>query len=93
MGKKTIKIINICNELKNRNYLSTPGSVDYIQNDRNLIKESNINLYFHNYEHPKYKQDFGKFLPYASIIDLIFNEGENSLTIIKSGRKKLERFF
>jgi len=91
-GKRTKKIVNICNELNNKYYLSTIGSIDYINKDQNLIKESNIRLFFHNYEHPKYKQIFGDFLPYASVIDLIFNEGENSMNIVKSGRKKLERF-
>ena len=28
------------------------------------------------------------FLPYASILDLVLNEGEKSLEIIKKGRKK-----
>ena len=33
-------------------------------------------------KHPIYKQQFGEFIPYMSILDLLFNEGPNSKNII-----------
>ena len=55
-GKRTTKIVNICNEVNNKYYLSTIGSMEYINKDKNLINESNIKVFFHNYEHPSYTQ-------------------------------------
>ena len=54
--------------------------------DKSLFLENGIFLQFQEFNHPQYKQLWGKFEPYLSIIDLIFNEGENSLKIIKSGK-------
>tara|TARA_B100000963_G_scaffold351739_1_gene363824 strand:+ start:42725 stop:43441 length:717 start_codon:yes stop_codon:yes gene_type:complete len=85
---KSAKIIEICNQLKYNNYLSTAGSSDYLSEDLDLFKKSKINIHIHNYKHPIYSQNFDKFCEYACILDLIFNEGEASYNIIKSGRKK-----
>ncbi len=85
---KSDKIIEICKQLKYNNYLSTSGSMDYLREDLGLFKRNKINVYIHNYKHPIYSQNFNKFSEYASILDLIFNEGEASYKIIKSGRKK-----
>jgi hypothetical protein len=35
----------------------------------------------------KYTQLWGEFIPYLSTIDLLFNEGENALSIIRKGRQ------
>ena len=45
-GKRTTKIVNICNEVNNKYYLSTIGSMEYINKDKNLINESNIKVFF-----------------------------------------------
>ena len=34
---------------------------------------------FQKYNHPKYTQLHGKFISNLSVIDLLFNEGSNSL--------------
>jgi hypothetical protein len=39
---------------------------------------------YQNYRHPVYKQLFGDFIPYLSVIDLLFNHGEESLSILTS---------
>ncbi len=86
--KKSEKIIEICNQLKYTNYLSTAGSLNYLSEDLNLFKRNKIKVHIHNYKHPIYSQNFNKFCEYACILDLIFNEGEASYNIMKSGRKK-----
>ena len=44
---------------------------------------------YQSYMHPEYNQLYKPFTSHLSIIDLLFNEGlENSLKIIRSGRKK-----
>lgn len=58
---------------------------DYV--DISSYKERGIKCYFQDYKHPEYPQLFGLFEPYMSIVDLIFNCGPNSLSILKSGNK------
>ena len=72
----------ILKELKATNYISGtgPGSLRYI--DEQEFKNNNINLIWQNYKHPVYKQQYKNFIPYMSIIDLLFNEGPNSKNII-----------
>ena len=48
---------------------------------------NNINLSYQNYTHPTYNQLFGDFIPYMSVIDLLFNEGNNSLGIIRKSQR------
>jgi hypothetical protein len=62
-------------------YLAGSGGHDYMdmdKYDRNSIKVS-----FQDYKHPVYDQLFGDFLPYMSVIDLIFNNGGESLRILR----------
>jgi hypothetical protein len=47
-----------------------------------------ITLEFHAYQHPYYRQLFGGFIPYLSVIDLLFNHGPDSLDIL-TGRKTI----
>lgn len=84
-SKKIEKIIDICKILGANEYLSTLGSKKYIDGNEDIFENSNIKLTFHNYKHPNYNQLFGSFCSNACILDLIFNEGKNSLKIIKSG--------
>jgi len=85
-NKKTKRIIDICKKLHASEYLSTIGAKTYLENDKDLFKKENIKLIFHKYNHPNYRQLFGSFIPFAAVLDLIANEGEKSLDIIRSGR-------
>jgi len=44
-----------------------------------------VKIDFQDYKHPTYPQLSGDFLPYMSIIDLLFNCGDRSLEVIMSG--------
>ena len=83
-GKKVELLINICKELNATTYLSTPGAKVYID-ENNLFAPNGIDLVYHAFEHPEYRQINGEFIPYMSIIDLLFNEGPASLSIMRSG--------
>jgi hypothetical protein len=39
------------------------------------IKKNGIQIYFQDYKHPTYEQLWGDFVPYMSIIDVLFNVG------------------
>ena len=71
--------------LKNQNatkYISGDGEGSKRYIDEQLFKDNNIELMWQNYKHPTYKQLYGEFIPYLSILDLLFNEGPNSKNII-----------
>lgn len=84
-SKSTQKLVDILNILKIDNYISTSGSKLYLEKDKNIIQAHKINVFLHNYKHPVYNQCHEPFTNYASIIDLLFNEGDNSYKILKSG--------
>lgn len=84
-NKKTERLIEICQKLGAKEYLSTAGAIDYLDKEMHLFSKAKIKIQFHNYNHPKYNQLFDGFKEYACILDLILNEGSNSLKILKSG--------
>jgi len=86
-GEKVGLLVNICHNLKADLYLSPVRAADYIEKD-NVFAVEGITLQYHQYTHPVYPQLFGEFLPYMSVIDLLFNQGSKSLEIIRSGRLK-----
>ena len=54
--------------------------------DENLFKKEKINLVYENFIHPTYSQIHGEFIPNLSIMDILFNEGENSKIILKKSK-------
>jgi hypothetical protein len=73
----TGRIIEICRKLNAQVYLSGLGGKDYLQED--MFVQSGIKLEYQQFTHPVYQQQFmcnvDDFMPYLSIIDLLFNEG------------------
>ena len=86
-GKRTDLLAGICESLGATSYLSPLGSADYLLNDLPIMTGRGIGVSFQHYEHPVYRQLFPPFQPYASALDLLFNEGENARAIIRSGRR------
>lgn len=84
-GESTELLINICKEVGADTYLSGFGGYKYM--DEYSMKEAVINVVKYDFIHPVYRQQWGDFLPNMSILDLIFNEGENSLEILKAGKR------
>ena len=81
------KIVNICNHFNKNEYLSSYGARHYLEEDKKIFINKKINAFLHNYQHPEYEQLHTSFLTNACILDLVFNEGKNSLKIIQKGRK------
>jgi hypothetical protein len=86
-GRRTELLANICDALYTTQYLSPLGSADYLLPEMEVLRDKGIEVIFQHYEHPRYRQLFSPFHPYASILDLIFNEGGQSLEILRSGRR------
>jgi hypothetical protein len=86
--KKSLKLIDICKSFNSSEYLSSYGSKDYLKSDFKLFQKENINVYLQNYETVYYNQLSNKFDRHVSILDMFFNEGPNTLELIRKGRKK-----
>lgn len=78
------KLCQICMKLKADSYLSGELGQNYL--DSKLFENNQIKIIFEKFEHPTYSQMNSKFLPNMSIIDLLFNEGNNSINILKKCR-------
>ena len=63
-------------------YISGELGHDYL--DVDIFKNENIDVVFEKFEYPQYSQKYPKFIPNMSIIDLLFNEGEKSIEILKN---------
>lgn len=86
-GRRAELLANICDLLGAKQYVSPLGSADYLLREMDVLLVKGIEVIFQHYEHPQYQQLFPPFCPYASILDLIFNEGERALEILRSGRR------
>jgi len=84
-GKSTERLVNICKELKANDYLSGPGTDKGHNVEKEEFEKIGIKVEVKSFSNPQYNQMFAEqgFLPYMSIIDLLFNEGGNSSKIIK----------
>lgn len=80
-GKKTDLLVNLSKYLNANTFLPGTGSKSYII--REQFEKNNINLVFHEFNHPTYKQIYGPFISHLSILDLLFNYGPNSLKVLK----------
>jgi hypothetical protein len=86
-GKRSALNLAICEQLGATQYYSAIGSAVYLVSDVDLFTSKGLQVCFQNYAHPEYQQLFPPFCPYASVLDLLFNEGPHSLEIIRSGRR------
>jgi hypothetical protein len=82
-GAKADLLASICEEVNATEYISPPGSKDYLD-ESDAFSKCNIPVRYFDFKHPCYAQRFGAFLPYMSIIDLLFNCGEDSLSLIQA---------
>jgi hypothetical protein len=86
-GERTGALVSICEQLGGTHYLSTPGSAEYLLTDLHLFEARGIPVTFHHYFHPTYSQLYPPFVPFASAIDLLCNEGPAAGAVVKSGRR------
>jgi len=86
-GRRTQLNLAICKALGAREYYSALGSAAYLLGDLELFQLAGISVRFQHYVHPEYKQQFPPFCSHASTLDLLFNEGPLSTSLIRSGRR------
>ncbi len=90
-GKRVDLLVAICKATGADCYISPEGSRGYIE-ENDLFALNDIDLVYHAYHHPEYRQVNGDFLPYLSALDLLFNEGPSSLSIVREGREVTPRY-
>lgn len=80
---KSDLVLEMCLRLKADVYIFGAQGRNYADVDK--FRASGVEPYFQEYRHPIYQQLHGEFLPYMSVIDLLFNEGPRSREILLSG--------
>lgn len=80
---QTEKLLGICKDCNADIYLSGPAAKDYFNED--LATKENIKVEWMDYSgYDEYTQLYPPFEHGVSILDLIFNEGENAKKFMKS---------
>lgn len=80
------RLLELCLMAKGDHYVSPPGSKVYLD-ESDCFEKANIRLTYFDYEHPQYQQQFEPFTPYMSVLDLLFNMGQESRTVMLSGMR------
>lgn len=80
-GKGTDLLLNICKQIGADEYVSGRHGEDYLELEK--FQQNRISLIPQNFQHPHYRQLYEPFIEGMSIIDLLFNEGENSIKILR----------
>jgi hypothetical protein len=79
-GKQSERLLALCQHVGARRYLSGDSARNYL--DMDLFTRYGVEVEWQNYIHPTYPQQHGDFMPYLSVVDLLFNCGEDSLAIL-----------
>lgn len=79
-GQKHELVLNICRKVGATRYLSGPFGRNYLKSSE--FADCGIELCFHDYVHPAYRQSFPSFEPFMSVVDLLFNHGPASTAIL-----------
>lgn len=91
-GAKTDMIIEMCEAVGADTYLSGVGAKadGYVEEEKFIAR--GMKHKFANFTHPEYPQKFKPFVPYLSVIDLLFNCGSESATIIRQASYENENY-
>lgn len=82
-GAKSELVLDMCRTLGATEYIFGALGRDYA--DMPAFERVGVQVRFQDYHHPTYPQLHGDFMPYMSIVDLLFNCGDESLDILMSG--------
>ena len=84
-AEPTERLIEICRWAGADSYLAGAGGLHYMRLDR--FQQEGIRVLQQEFEPPIYPQQYGRFEPNLSIVDLLFNCGPKGLEILRSSRK------
>ena len=84
-GERMERLIRVCKYLGADTFYEGAAGRNYI--DEGAFLKEGILVEFQNYEHPVYPQLYGEFISHLSVIDLLFNHGGESLSILTNQNK------
>jgi hypothetical protein len=84
-GDRIGRLIKICKLFNADIFYEGAAGKNYI--DEKPFIEQSIRVEYQDYKHPIYHQLYGDFIPHLSVIDLLFNHGDESLSIIVNRSK------
>lgn len=77
------RLVNICKDLNATDYYSGPAAKAYM--DESLFEKESIKVHYFDYSgYPAYTQQFEPFEHGVTILDLLFNTGEQAKQYMKS---------
>jgi WbqC-like protein family len=79
-GDRIERLVNLCKYFGASRYISGNAARDYL--DVTRFAAAGIEVVWHDYAHPTYAQQHGKFVPYLSVLDLVLNAGARSLSVL-----------
>lgn len=82
-GEKSALVLDMCQTIECDTYIFGALGKDYA--DEAAFLKAGVIPAFQDYHHPEYPQQYGGFEPYMSIVDLLFNCGPDSLSVLMSG--------
>lgn len=88
-GKKSELVMDMCRQTGASHYIFGAQGKGYA--DGPAFEAAGIKAFFQDYQHPVYTQQHGEFASHLSIVDLLFNCGDDSLKILMSGNLSREQ--
>jgi WbqC-like protein family len=80
-GGKSSRLLAICQHFSATKYLSGNAGQAYL--DGRLFETAGIAVEWQNYSHPAYPQLHGNFISHLSALDMVFNTGPLSISILR----------
>jgi len=85
---KVDRIVEICKNFEGVNVLfDGKKAQDFL--DPDYLFKHGIKVVFQDYQHKPYKQLWGDFIPYMSVLDLLMNQGKSSMEYIITNKISL----
>lgn len=82
VGERSERLLLLCRHFGATRYLSGSAARDYLDVDK--FAKAGVEVVWHDYSHPVYRQQHGPFVAYLSTIDLVLNEGPASINLLSS---------
>lgn len=76
------RLVSLCKMFKADIFYEGASGKNYIEEP--MFEKEGIRVNFQEYKHPVYHQLYGEFIPYLSVVDLLFNCGPDSLKVLMS---------
>ena len=80
-GAASQRVLDVCKSVGATRYISGPSARSYL--DEASFDAAGIELCYHRFDHPHYRQLHGEFVPNLSVVDLIANEGPAAAKILR----------